>query len=70
MDGERIIDGEGTVGYIHRAFEKIAEKQTFLPNHTFNGQDELLFGSHQQYGMVDDFEKSIEYRSSKKEYNT
>ena len=29
MDGERIIDGESTVGYIHRAFEKIAENRPF-----------------------------------------
>lgn len=29
MDGERIVDGEGTVGYIHRAFEKIAENRPF-----------------------------------------
>ncbi len=29
MDGERVIDGEGTVGYIHRAFEKIAENRPF-----------------------------------------
>ena len=29
MDGERILDGEGTVGYIHRAFEKIAENRPF-----------------------------------------
>lgn len=29
MDGERIQDGEGTVGYIHRAFEKIAENRPF-----------------------------------------
>lgn len=29
MDGERIIDGEGTIGYIHRAFEKIAENRPF-----------------------------------------
>jgi NADH-quinone oxidoreductase subunit D len=29
MDGERIIDGEATVGYIHRAFEKIAENRPF-----------------------------------------
>ena len=29
MDGEKIIDGEGTVGYIHRAFEKIAENRPF-----------------------------------------
>ncbi|MDR2222492.1 MAG: NADH-quinone oxidoreductase subunit D [Flavobacteriaceae bacterium] len=29
LDGERVIDGEGTVGYIHRAFEKIAENRPF-----------------------------------------
>ena len=29
MDGERIVEGEGTVGYIHRAFEKIAENRPF-----------------------------------------
>ena len=27
MDGERIIKAESTVGYIHRAFEKIAERR-------------------------------------------
>lgn len=34
MDGERIIDGEGTVGYIHRAFEKIAENRPFYQINT------------------------------------
>ncbi|WP_432672719.1 NADH-quinone oxidoreductase subunit D [Flavobacterium sp. SM2513] len=29
MDGERIVEGEATVGYIHRAFEKIAENRPF-----------------------------------------
>ncbi|MDO4729149.1 MAG: NADH-quinone oxidoreductase subunit D [Bacteroidota bacterium] len=29
MDGERVIEGESTVGYIHRAFEKIAENRPF-----------------------------------------
>jgi NADH-quinone oxidoreductase subunit D len=29
MDGEKIIDAEQTVGYIHRAFEKIAENRPF-----------------------------------------
>lgn len=27
LDGERIISAESTVGYIHRAFEKIAERR-------------------------------------------
>lgn len=29
MDGEKIVSGEQTVGYIHRAFEKIAERRPF-----------------------------------------
>lgn len=29
MDGEIIVDSEATVGYIHRAFEKIAERRPF-----------------------------------------
>ena len=29
MDGELIIDAESTVGYIHRAFEKIAERRPY-----------------------------------------
>jgi NADH-quinone oxidoreductase subunit D len=27
MDGEIIVDAEPTIGYIHRAFEKIAERR-------------------------------------------
>jgi NADH-quinone oxidoreductase subunit D len=29
MDGERIVHAEPTIGYIHRAFEKIAERRPF-----------------------------------------
>jgi len=29
MDGENILDAEPTIGYIHRAFEKIAENRPF-----------------------------------------
>ncbi len=29
LDGERIVHGEQTIGYIHRAFEKIAERRPF-----------------------------------------
>ena len=29
LDGERIVDAVQTVGYIHRAFEKIAEHRPF-----------------------------------------
>ena len=29
MDGEKIVDSEQTIGYIHRAFEKLAERRPF-----------------------------------------
>src|SRR5687767_12515623 len=29
MDGEIVVDAEQTIGYIHRAFEKIAERRPF-----------------------------------------
>ncbi|NBV42497.1 NADH dehydrogenase (quinone) subunit D [bacterium] len=29
LDGERIVDAEATIGYIHRAFEKLAEHRPF-----------------------------------------
>jgi NADH-quinone oxidoreductase subunit D len=33
MDGERILEAEPTIGYIHRAFEKIAENRPFYKLH-------------------------------------
>ena len=29
MDGEIIVDSEPTIGYIHRAFEKLAERRPY-----------------------------------------
>src|SRR5678815_4137419 len=29
IDGERIVSGDTTIGYIHRAFEKIAEHRPY-----------------------------------------
>ncbi|TAH27266.1 MAG: NADH dehydrogenase (quinone) subunit D [Cytophagales bacterium] len=29
MDGERVVSSESTIGYIHRAFEKLAERRPF-----------------------------------------
>src|SRR5271156_3687617 len=29
MDGEVIVESEATIGYIHRAFEKLAERRPF-----------------------------------------
>jgi NADH-quinone oxidoreductase subunit D len=34
VDGERVVSTEQTVGYIHRAFEKLAETKTFISNYS------------------------------------
>ena len=33
MDGERILEAEPTIGYIHRAFEKIQKTDLFIKSH-------------------------------------
>lgn len=47
IDGERVLRTEPTIGYIHRAFEKIAERRRLLSDYPFNRPVELLFRSHQ-----------------------
>jgi NADH-quinone oxidoreductase subunit D len=42
MDGERILEAEPTIGYIHRAFEKIAENPSFAKLPAYRSY-ELLF---------------------------
>ena len=34
LDGERIVSAEQTVGYIHRAFEKIAERRPHVSDYS------------------------------------
>ncbi len=46
MDGEIIMDAESTVGYIHRAFEKIAERRPYYQITTLNRPVKLLLISH------------------------
>lgn len=33
MDGERILEAEPTIGYIHRAFEKLQKTDLFIKLH-------------------------------------
>jgi NADH-quinone oxidoreductase subunit D len=46
MDGEIIVDAVPTIGYIHRAFEKIAERRPFYQITAYRS-DELLLVTHQ-----------------------
>ena len=47
LDGERIVSTEQTIGYIHRAFEKIAERRPLYQITTTYRQVELLLITHQ-----------------------
>ena len=42
MDGERVVSAEQTIGYIHRAFEKIAERRPLYQITPLTDQNELL----------------------------
>jgi len=44
MDGEIIVNAESTVGYIHRAFEKLAERRPY--NQITPITDRLNYCSH------------------------
>ena len=47
LDGETIVSAEQTVGYIHRAFEKIAERRPLYQITPLTDQIELLFFADQ-----------------------
>jgi NADH-quinone oxidoreductase subunit D len=42
MDGERIIDAEMVVGYLHRSLEKLAEERTYTQNIPFTDRMDYL----------------------------
>ena len=42
LDGERIIDAEMVVGYLHRTMEKLAEERTYTQNIPFTDRMDYL----------------------------
>ena len=60
LDGERIVSAEQTVGYIHRAFEKIAERRPFYQITPLTDRMNYCT-SHQQYGLAYDLRKAVGY---------
>src|SRR3569832_1897075 len=50
MDGETIKDSESTIGYIHRAFEKIAERRPYYQITPLT--DRMNYCSSPIYNMV------------------
>jgi NADH-quinone oxidoreductase subunit D len=54
IDGERIVSGVSTIGYIHRAFEKIAEHRPFYQITPLTDRLNYCSAPHQQYGLAHD----------------
>ncbi len=42
VDGERILDAEMVMGYLHRSMEKLAEERTYTQNITFTDRTDYL----------------------------
>ena len=42
VDGERIIDAEMVMGYLHRSMEKLAEERTYTQNIPFTDRTDYL----------------------------
>ena len=54
LDGERIIDAEMVVGYLHRSMEKLAEERTYTQNIPFTDRTDYLsaMANNQGYCMA------------------
>lgn len=50
MDGERVIDAEMVVGYLHRSLEKLAEERTYTQNIPFTDRMDYLSAMSNNFG--------------------
>ena len=66
MDGEIIIDAEQTVGYIHRAFEKIAEHKPFYQIKTLTDRMNYCSSPINNIGWDMTVEKLLGIKSNKR----
>lgn len=66
MDGEKIVSGEQTVGYIHRAFEKIAERRPFYQITTLTDRMNYCSSPINNFGWHMTVEKLLEIQVPKR----
>ncbi len=66
MDGERIVSSKSTVGYIHRAFEKIAERRTYAQITTLTDRMNYCSSPINNIGWHMTMEKLLGVKVSKK----
>lgn len=66
IDGEKIIDTEQTIGYIHRAFEKIAERRPYYQITTLTDRLNYCSAPINNIGWQMTVEKLLGIKTSKK----
>ncbi len=66
IDGEKIIDTEQTIGYIHRAFEKIAERRAYYQITTLTDRLNYCSAPINNIGWQMTVEKLLGIKTSKK----
>src|SRR5690606_9591863 len=59
LDGERIVDAWGDIGYLHRCFEKIAEKRTLGQVIPYTDRTDYLSAISQELAFVLAVEKLL-----------
>ncbi|MCC7363642.1 MAG: NADH-quinone oxidoreductase subunit D [Dehalococcoidia bacterium] len=52
VDGERVIDAEMVMGYLHRSMEKLAEERTYTQNIPFTDRTDYLSSMSNNLGYV------------------
>ncbi|MCH8815849.1 MAG: NADH-quinone oxidoreductase subunit D [Chloroflexi bacterium] len=60
MDGEKIIDAEMIIGYLHRSMEKLAEERTYTQNIPFTDRTDYLAAMTGNLAYVMAVEKMME----------
>jgi len=66
MNGETIIDAEQTIGYIHRAFEKLAERRAFYQITTLTDRMNYCSSPINNIGWQTTVEKLLGVKTSKR----
>jgi NADH-quinone oxidoreductase subunit D len=66
MDGEKIVSSEQTIGYIHRAFEKIAERRPFYQITTLTDRMNYCSSPINNFGWHMTVEKLLEIEVPKR----
>ena len=65
VDGERIIDAEMVIGYLHRSMEKLAEERTYTQNIPFTDRTDYLSSMSNNLGYCLAVEEARQRRGTR-----